>query len=507
MVLVIMKLRYAYSFVIALFLLQAAQADESTWLALPARGQLELDPTLIPKGKGFLFVPAMTSALNEPNYQVFQGKREVVTASPGTGVLLLPGYYKILIGSGSVSQMMSRTVEVVEGYTTLVKPFWAGLVIHVIDENRTSVNESYELFREDNQENYGIGFGIEEERGEAVKTWLLEPGVYTVLGVGDNISTPRKFSVRLDPGELIQRNLVVDVSTKSFIGFYPPLGLPGRTSRGATSWKTQWQLSGSVLFNTTQNTAGEDRSSISLSTQVHNRSVYNTKRHFASLRVILEEGLTKEKGDAFRKSIDELEFRSTYIYRMSERIGPYLRGVVTSKLFDTEVRYAEPHNLYLVSAEGDTTETLIGIKKFTISPSLSPLQLRQGIGINSQFYRSFRLNVNLRIGLGARQTYVFDSFDLSGSIARRLQDATSTGLEALLIMDARLTRYALLDSEVDILMPSVNTDSWEFTWENRLRIGLSRFVNMDIVFDFQRQAPLRRLESRQQVLLRFVYLL
>jgi hypothetical protein len=56
-------------------------------------------------------------------------------------------------------------------------------------------------------------------------------------------------------------------------------------------------------------------------------------------------------------------------------------------------------------------------------------------------------------------------------------------------------------------MPSADTDSWEFTWENRLRIALSRFVNMDIVVDFQREEPLRRLQSRQQVLLRFVYLL
>ena len=53
----------------------------------------------------------------------------------------------------------------------------------MIDDNRTSVNESYELYWQDQRENYGIGFGIEEERGEAVKTWLLPPGVYTVLSV------------------------------------------------------------------------------------------------------------------------------------------------------------------------------------------------------------------------------------------------------------------------------------------------------------------------------------
>ena len=77
-------------------------------LSVMVEGQLELDPTLIPRGKGFLFIPAMTSPLNEPGYQVYRGNAEVASASPGTGVLLSPGYYRVLIGSGSVAQMMSR---------------------------------------------------------------------------------------------------------------------------------------------------------------------------------------------------------------------------------------------------------------------------------------------------------------------------------------------------------------------------------------------------------------
>ena len=78
-----------------------AMAQDFTWIAPPARGQLERDPTLIPKGKGFLFVPTMTSALNEPSFRVFQGKKAIAEASPGTGMLLSPGYYEVLIGTGT----------------------------------------------------------------------------------------------------------------------------------------------------------------------------------------------------------------------------------------------------------------------------------------------------------------------------------------------------------------------------------------------------------------------
>jgi hypothetical protein len=487
-----------------------AQDKSYTWIAAPSRGQLERDPSLIPQGKGFLFVPTMTNALNEPSYRVFQGNDEIAEANTSTGIMLAPGFYEVYIGSGSIAQMMSRTVEVREGMTTLVKPFWSGLVINVIDPNRTSINESYELYWQDQQENYGIGFGIEEERGEAVKTWLLPPGVYTVLNVGDNISTTRKFSVRLEPGELVQRNLVVDTTNLNFIGFYPPT-LQGLLSQGRSSnWKTSWQLSGSTQFTTSQNTTGEDLSVFSLSTQVFGRATYNSDKAFANLRLIFEEGFTREEGDAFRKSIDDFDLRGTYIYRgFSERFGPYLRGELSTKFFATEARFDQQQRLYQIDANGDTTRVLSSVNGFTLSPALSPLEFRQGLGINSQLVRSFQLNLAMRIGLGARQTYAFDTFDLSQdrTSARQIKSATSTGLEALLVLDSRLSNFISLDSEFDLLIPEVNNKSWEFTWENRWRINLSRFINLDLVVDFQRQKPLNRLQSEQQALLRFVYLL
>ena len=486
-----------------------AQDKSYTWLSPPTRGQLELDPTMIPKGKGFLFVPAMTNALNEPSFRVFQGNKRIAEASPGTGVLLSPGFYEVLVGTGTDAQMMSRTIPIEEGMTTLLKPFWAGLVINVIDENRTSLNESYELYWEDQQENYGIGFGIEEERGEAVKTWLLPPGTYTVVRVGDNISTRRKFSVRLEPGELVQRNLVANVGDNTFIGFYPPTlrGLLGQAM--GSHWKTNWQLSGSTQLSTSQNTTGEDLSVISLSTQIFGRSIYSSDPHFANLRLIFEEGFTREEGDAFRKSIDEFEVRATYIYRLSERVGPYLRGVINTKLFATQARFDQPQTLLVRDALGNITSSGTELNEFTLSPALSPLELRQGIGINSQLIRSFPLTLDMRVGIGARQSYVTDTFDLDTdrTVASKLLDTSTTGVEALLILNAHFSRYLSLDSEFDILIPEVATSAWEFTFENRLRLLLSRFVNMDIVLNFERVKPIVRLQARQQVLMRFVYLL
>ena len=484
-----------------------ALGDSYTWIAPPGRGQLEQDPTLIPKGKGFLFVPTMTGSLNEPSFLVLQGNKPIREASPGTGVLLSPGNYKLLVGSGTDLQMMIRTVPVQEGMTTLVKPFWAGLVINVMSENRTSINESYELYRESSQESYGLGFGVEEERGEAVKTWLLPPGVYSVVRLGDNISTTRKFSVRLEPGELVQRNLVVDTKDNTFIGFYPPAQYGLLAQVADSRWKTSLQLSGSPRLSTSQNKTGTDRSVLALSAEVIGSSVYNTDRHYANLRLDFEEGFTREEGDDFRKSVDEFEVRATYIYRLSKRIGPYLRGVFNTKLFAEEKRFDQPRRLLMRT--GHQTEYTTSISEFTLSPPFSPLELRQGIGINSQVISSFPLNLDMRVGFGARQNYFTDTYDLnsSGTIALKLEDQTSTGLEAVLLLRSRFSRFPSLDSEFDILISETDTDTWEFTWENSLRFPLSRFVNVVVVFDFERKQPVQRLQSEQQVLLRLNYLL
>ena len=497
---------YLILLLIALLAVPAA-GQSHTWLAPPRHGQLERDPTLIPKGKGLLFVPMMTSALNEPSFRVFRDNKLIREAFPGTGVVLAPGSYKVLIGSGSDTQMMSRTVPIEAGMTTLLKPFWSGLVINVIDERRTPIDESYEVYRDNPQDSYGVGFGVEEERGEAVKTWLLPPGVYSVVRVGDNISTTRKFSVRLEPGKLTQRNLVVDTSDDTFIGFYPPARHGRLAQVDDSGWKTSLQLSGSPRLSTSQNTTGADRSVLSLSAEIIGSSVYNSDRHYANLRLDFEEGFTREEGDDFRKSVDEFEVRATYIYRLSKRIGPYLRGVFNTSLFDEEEHFDPPRNLLV--RDGDHIDTRTGISDFTLSPPFSPLELRQGIGINSQVISSFPLNLDMRVGFGARQSYVTDTYDLnsSGTIARKLEDNTTIGLEAVLLLRSRFSRFPSLDSEFDLLIPKTDTNTWEFNWENRLRLPLSRFVNMVVVFNFKRQPPVQRMQSEQQVLLRLNYLL
>ncbi|MEC8930242.1 MAG: hypothetical protein VYB08_02425 [Candidatus Latescibacterota bacterium] len=482
-----------------------ASADESTWTALPARAQLQQDQVLIPKGKGLLFVPAMTLG-NEPSYQIWRDGRIVSSASPGIGIPLDPGTYELFFGSGAIAQRFSKTVPIFDGERTLLKPDWSGLVIDVLDNTRTAVNESYEILDATTGETYGLGFGIEEERGERVRTWLLKPGVYHIVRVGESFTTIRKFSAQLQPGTLTQRNLIFDSGSGDFIGFYPRLVEQTQAFRSATSVVSQTELSGAAQLNTSQNTGGDDRASLNFTVQVFNRTRYSTDRDFASIRVILEEGATKEEGEDLRKSTDRAEVRATYIRRLSPRFGPYLRGVVQTTLFSDDARFASPQDVVRTLKSG-AVDTLQSREELTLAPALSPLTFREGVGINSQLIRSFALNMDLRLGVGAQQTLVTDNFKLGEVDDQRtmteLESTSSTGLETLLIMDARLSRYVNLDSEFDLLMTSRDRADWFFTWENRLRIALTSFINLDLVADLERNQTLDDTQGREQVLLRF----
>ena len=437
----------------------AAAADESTWSAPPGRVQLAEDPQLIPKGKGMLFVPMMSVPHgNEPSFQVYRkGGKLLGSASPGSGVLLAPGTYRVRIGSGAISQMIRKTVEVVEGSSTLLKPDWAALVIDVIDQTRTPVSESYELYQEETQENFGQGLGIEEERGEKVRTWILKPGVYHVVKVGESFSTIRKFSVRLEPGKLVQRDLVYDDSSGDFIGFYARPVLPYGTAR--------------IAKNVTLADRAQRFDPLSQLPEQRRRGHYD---HLAVAAGLQPDPL--QQREALRQPAPDLRGRGhpgrgrrlSQIDRQAraarhlhlprfDRLRPLpARGVLNTKLFRDYVSFDRPFSgdFVFFSADRDTLGTRLDPAEVTLSPAFFPLRLRQGIGINSQLLRSFNLNADLRLGFGARQTYVSDSYELSSNQrwATELRNASSTGLEAVFITDARLTKSINLDSEFDILI-------------------------------------------------------
>ncbi|MCE5249535.1 hypothetical protein LLG96_04865 [bacterium] len=500
-------LRIALYLVSGLVCVSHGFTQETTWESPPVATQIDMDDTIVPVGKGAVFCPSMTNSDNEPVYGVLRDGHRVEEAPTGHRIPLEPGVYKVVYGSGTLDQMMSKTVKVVEGSTSVLKVDWSGLVIDVINESRTKVREYYELIDLSTGDSYGIGQGIEQGLDEKLRTWILPPGRYKIVKPGGNINDVINFgTIRLAPGELTYAILVVDSNTFNFLGF-------GYRSdvRQLGGYKKKWtklsELAGNALLNyiPSSESGTESGGSFTSTVQWLTDARYESGNHIIPIWSNLEEGLSMQNDKVLRKYTDKAELKVTYIYRFTNLLSPYVRGAAETRFFATSVHFDKPTSFAEVSAKGDTVRVENDADKVKLGGPFSPIYLKQGFGINSILIKTLPVNFNLRGGYGARQTlarkaYIYNS---DTKVLSPIQKTDVTGAEFLLLGDIRLGRYILFDTELDILMPSRKTDSWVFDGENRLRLSLTSNVSLLFTAEFWKNESVLKTQTRYQLLLRF----
>jgi len=481
-------------------------AQETTWESPSISTQLDMDDTIIPVGKGAVFVPAMTNPDNEPVYGVRRGRRMVEDSLTGHRIILAPGVYDVVYGSGTLDQMMQKTVRVEEASTTVIKPDWSGLVIDVIDGSRTKIREYYELLDFKTGLSIGIGQGVEQGLDEQLRTWILPPGQYKIVKPGGNITAVENFgTIRLSPGELVHAILVVDTKTLNYLGFGYRTDVR-QMSRQDKKWTVSSELAGNALLNYIPSSASGEESDASFTSTVQwlTDARYESGRHIFPLWANLEEGLSMQSDKTLRKYIDKAEIKLTYIYRLTNFINPYVRAAAKSRFLKTSHRFDDPTDYRHVTAAGDTTH-VTGAKSIQLAGAFSPIYLKEGFGLNSILIKTLPVNFNLRSGYGARQTYARQAriFNSETNILTPIQEADVTGVEFLLLGDIRFGRYILFDTEFDILMPKSDSNSWVFDSEHRLRLNLTSNVSLMLTAEFWKFENMDRTQKRYQTLLRF----
>ncbi len=485
-----------------------ALAQESTWEAPPIATQLDMDPTVVPVGKGAVYCPYMTDPENEPSYGILINGEIRENSRMGRRVVLAPGVYDVVYGSGTADQMMQKRVRVVEGATTLIKPDWAGLVIEVINSTRTNIREYYELFNLESGNSYGIGQGVEEGLDERIRTWILPPGLYKVVKPGDNVNTVINFgTVRLLPGELTRVSLVLDEQTGDFMGFGHVADVRQLARQRLRKWKVRSELSGNALLNyISKNVAGEEQDlSFTATGQLLTDGRYESGRHVIPVWGIFEEGLSMTGNRDIHKYIDRAELKLTYIYRLSNMLSPYVRVAAETRLFQTHHYFNDPTDYMVLDDSGDTLRVVRGANDLNLGSPFSPIQLKQGFGITSSLVQTVPLNINLRTGYGARQTFARGAsiFNTNTNTLAPMVETDLTGMELLLLGDIRFYRYFILNTEFDILMPKTDSGTWVFDSENRLRFNITSNVSILFIMEFWQDENISGTQRRYQTLLRF----
>lgn len=490
----------------------AQDEKEYNWLAPAPYVQLDLEALDDIKGLGRIFMPAMTNPDFEPVYTVSNGDSIIKVQKMGHSVWVRPGTYTITFGSGTIDQLMRKEINIKAEETRIIEPDWCGLTVRIIDETRDWMNEPYELFHIPHNEPYGIGYGADEQLGENLQTWILPPGVYKIIKLGENVNTYVNFAtVRLLSGELTQYTIVMDSETKEFRG----AGILefGTTDRKIKNWMINSTLYGSFTLNRGNDiTSKEQKTSMAFVAQLDYNIRYSTPKHYFLSRGVVEEGWNMQKDqNSFRSFLDNIRFKNIYIYYFLPGLGIYGRFFAETNLFNTNYYYDDNKDVYFYDEDGQLEHVRRYIRHVTLSPAFSPLELKEGIGLNLRLIKSLRTSFNIRLGMGFRQNInrdLFNQDDLDETKLYRKPSAYLKGPEASFIGNSRIFRNVMITSELDLLLPSNTNEDVVYDWENNINLRLSKNISIDYTLRIKKdKTVISYLQYENILLFRYSYVI
>lgn len=481
------------------------------WIAPPPQVQLDLEGLDDVKGLGRLFLPAMTSPDFEPVYSVIYDDSVIRVQKMGKSVWLRPGHYTITFGSGTLAQSMKKEIDIKAEETRILKPDWSGLTIRIIDEAREWLKEPYEIYRLPEGEPFGIGYGADEQLGENLRTWILPPGLYKIVKLGENVNSYINFAtVRLLPGELIQFTIVMDSQTRAFRGA-GVLDFSGPRKK-LSNWSVFSPLYGSFTLNRANDvTNKEQQTSMAFVAQLDYNLKYSTPRHYFLSRGQAEEGWNIQRGlSNFQSFLDNLRLKNIYIFYFLPGLGIYGRFFLETNIFTTNFYFDSPTQVKIYNEDGQLKQERKNIKKIVLSPKFSPLELKEGLGINLMVLKSLWGNLNLRAGMGYRQNINWHLLTKRENEAI-FDEKSSTflqGPEAAVIGNVRLFQNVMITSELDLLVSSEKSKALVFDWENNFNLRLTKNISIDYTLRLKRdQSIVSYTQYEHILLLRYSYIL
>jgi hypothetical protein len=492
-----------------------AQDDAYAWTMPPPEVQLAQDESVIPVGRGAVFVPSITGPDYEPAARLVSGE-EILSVPLGQRFLVNPGRYVVLMGSGAASQGASVAIEVREGETTMVPVSWGALRIEVTDDRRIPHRGTYEIIRADTRQPVGTGFGADTLQGEILQTWILPPGIYRIVRPGRNSRALRDFATVVVPDAgFVRYRLVMDEDTGEFLGSGVLLADEFMSGNVGDSRLFKSMVIGfDGALTSYDNVVGfSNETQVSAAVFLDSQFAFNSDPHRLSFLIQVDEGARQRTlqpdGDEpdplpIEKVTDRLRGDLLYTYTLRGRTGPYGRVSAESQAFPTDqlvvedttylIRYEDGNEEYREIASGDT---------FHLSDAWNPTQLREGVGINTTFLEKNRsMNFNWRIGYGLRQNFYGQALVLNdvASTPEIEYDATETyfqrGVESTVIASLRLPGRIVYSTDLEFFAPftilndPTDPTTWEeqisISWRNNLSVRLTRnlslnyFANVDL---------------------------
>jgi hypothetical protein len=477
------------------------------WLAPPVHEQLARDPVLVSLGKGALFVPTFSEPRREPDIAVFNADGDLVaTGQPGHRILLDSGDYEVRVGSGAGARRMRFEARVDEGRTAVLYPEWGGVLVETLFDDGAYFDGQYEIIRMGDWINYGRGQGYKEERLQDIEVWILPPGLYRLSKVGTGYNDFRNYiTVQVNPGELhavelvFKRELVGDLPGDLIAG-----GIKSLTTRVRVGqyWTYGLRAGGTARYNREVDMTDNTTQSLLFDTDLRLRARYDRAANFGITELFVQNGFTKAEGQPFTATTDNLQLRSTWVRRLTTWLGPYVRGQASTHLFPVELNGVD--SVYITRLDG-TRDTVATGGTFVWQPSLFPLKLAQGVGVNIEWLSRYEAEISTQVGLAARQT--ISRGDYANPETNEFREESTTrevGAEGVLNARIRIGSQFTLDLRAEALAENANLSRIRLeNLEADLRYFLIRNIEIGYLFHMsEEEDAANRFPTRHGVSLR-----
>ncbi len=432
----------------------------TNWLAASVEDQLARERTLIPMGKGAVFIPSYTEPRREPEINITTlGGRPVRTGSTGQRILLDSGNYTVRLGSGTSVQQIPFDVVVEEGHTTVIPPEWGGLLVETLLADGTYIEGQYEVIRMDKWINYGKGRGLTEERVQDIKAWLLPPGMYRISKRGEGFNSLVNYiTVQINPGELSQMELIFDKQIGGDIIAGGTKSLSARVKVGSF-WTAGLRAGGNVNLTRVTDDAGIRKEAAQVSDDLRMKIQFDNALYLGTTDLLMEDNFSKERGQRLNVTSDIAQFRTTWIRRLTPWLGPYIRGTVETHLFERKpekdtviiAHYEDSSGVQVKRTEVDATG------KFIVEPALDPVTFGEGAGFNVELSSKYYLDAATQLGLAAHQKFTDFSY-VSNQQGEYLKSESTfeIGAEGILTGTLRLGSEMALDLRLEMFAPNAN---------------------------------------------------
>jgi hypothetical protein len=491
-----MRLRSIYSAFLAVVLLPAA-ATAQTKPATPklpsGAAQARADATAVPAGLGSVFVPHLTRG-KTPTVLALAGGTIVAVGQVGKRIVLRPGRYDVVIGSGLKGLGGVReVVEIVAGTTVLLRPSWGALQVEVVDRGDAPVASGYELFDASGQTSLGLGFGADSAQ-PVLKTWLLRPGTYRLVPPGAGGTTSSAISLTVRRGRNPRFRLSVN-RDGSLVGGTRL----GRADAARSKW-TQRLVVGidGTVTHSSEVVGIPDQVYLTGSAFVQGRLAFRHGWHALSIELDAEAGLAliDPTGDSLPllKNRDRARVSASYGLLLGSWFGPYVRAFAETRLFETRAFFSEARTLSVRSLDGSVSLVNVSANDtFRQTKAFAPTTLQGGAGAELRILNMKGLWLSARAGVANRYN-IFRSTLARRDIAStpeieyvELDNFNQAGFEGTLDLDWQLNGWVSLSSSLELFAEYDTFDEPVIEWRNALALRLTRHLSINYTLNLLRQ--------------------